>query len=158
MGTSGWEIFRIRRRRLSAVNAKEVAHMDQANNAAVRRLIPPTPRSRWLAPSVTTPLYSTTVSKALRQTLRKSFPASSRTYARDSVTTKLSEVCLCPRNRKRISRQGVQVRGSNAYSSRPTPTASQFANRLLRWPVEARLSGAESTSSLPRSLDNVMRC
>jgi hypothetical protein len=43
--------------------------MDQANNAAVRRLVPPTPRSRWLAPSVTTLLYYTTVS----QTLRASF-------------------------------------------------------------------------------------
>src|SRR5918999_1531743 len=63
----------IRRRRLSAVNAKEVAHMDQANNAAVRRLIPPTPRCCSLAPSVTTSLYSTTVSKALRQPLRASF-------------------------------------------------------------------------------------
>src|SRR5919112_3988404 len=121
MATSGWEKFKTRRRRLSAVNAKEVAHMDQANNSAVRRLIPPTPRSRWLAPSVTTPLYSTTVSKALRQTLRKSFAASSRMYARDSVTTKLSDVCLCSRNRKRISRQGVHVSGSTVTLRDPPP-------------------------------------
>src|SRR5215204_5480289 len=59
MGTSGLEEFKTRRRRLSAVNAREVAHMDQANNAAIRRLIPPAPRPCWLALSVTTPLYST---------------------------------------------------------------------------------------------------
>src|ERR687894_273257 len=73
MGTSGWEKFRTRRRKLRAVSAKEVAHMDQANLAAVRLLIPPTTRSCCLAPSVTTSLYSTTVSQALRQTLRASF-------------------------------------------------------------------------------------
>src|SRR5215216_7487365 len=43
---------------------------DQASQVAARVLIPPTPRLCSLAPSVTTPLYSTTVSKALRQPLR----------------------------------------------------------------------------------------
>jgi hypothetical protein len=52
------------------VSARESAHSDQANQAAVRRLIPPIPRLCFLAPSVTTLLYSTTVSQALRQTLR----------------------------------------------------------------------------------------
>ena len=35
---------------------------DHANQEAVRVLIPPTPRSRSFVPSVTTPLYSSTVS------------------------------------------------------------------------------------------------
>src|SRR5687767_7380992 len=43
---------------------------DQASQEAVRRLILPSPRSCSLAPSVITPPYNTTVSKALRQTLR----------------------------------------------------------------------------------------
>ena len=47
------------------------AHKGQANQAALRWSIPPTLRICSLAPSVTTiPLYSTTVSGALRQTLR----------------------------------------------------------------------------------------
>src|SRR5215204_393751 len=45
-------------------------HSDHATHAAARRLIPPTLRLCCLDPSVTTPLYSTTVSQALRQTLR----------------------------------------------------------------------------------------
>ena len=43
---------------------------------------PPTPRPCSLAPSVTTPLYSTTVSQALRQTLRGEVPR--RIFARTS--------------------------------------------------------------------------
>jgi hypothetical protein len=57
------------------VSVRESAHSDQANQAAVRRLIPPIPRPCSLAPSVTTLLYSTTVSQALRQTLRACFAA-----------------------------------------------------------------------------------
>src|SRR5215217_9145821 len=45
---------------------------DQASHAAVRALIPPIPRPCSLAPSVTPPLYLTTASRALRQTLRRS--------------------------------------------------------------------------------------
>src|SRR5215204_7694440 len=71
MGTSGCDRFRTRRRRLRAVRAKERVHTDQASHAAARRLIPPTSCPCSLAPSVTTPLYSTTVSQALRQTLRR---------------------------------------------------------------------------------------
>ncbi len=59
-------MLRARRRRLSAVSTKESTHSDQASRVAVRRLSPPiAPRPCSLAPSVTTPLYSTTVSKAL---------------------------------------------------------------------------------------------
>src|SRR5215217_3948640 len=57
------------------------AHTDQASHAAERRLIPPLPLPCSLAPSVTTPLYSTTVSRALRQTLRS---RRSRTKFRES--------------------------------------------------------------------------
>src|ERR687898_2951198 len=56
--------------RASVMSTTHTAHSDQANHAAVRRLILPFPRPCSLAPSVTTPLYSTTVSQALRQTLR----------------------------------------------------------------------------------------
>src|SRR5688500_17962399 len=55
-------------------SATHTRHSDQASHAAVRRLIPPTPRSCSLAPSVTTPLYNTTVSQPLRQTLRGEVP------------------------------------------------------------------------------------
>jgi hypothetical protein len=49
--------------------------MHQAGQAAERTLIPPIPRPCSLAPSLTTPLYSISVSKALRQSLRNSFLA-----------------------------------------------------------------------------------
>ena len=49
--------------------------MHQAGHAAERALIPPSPRPCSFAPSLTTPLYSISVSKALRQTLRNSFLA-----------------------------------------------------------------------------------
>jgi len=63
-----------------------------------RVLIPPSPRRCSFVPSVTTPLYSTTVSQALRQTLRRSFPTSSWTNAQDSPTKEVSDVCLCSWN------------------------------------------------------------
>ena len=69
MCTPGWERFNLRSRRLSAVSTKESAHIDQASQAAVRRPFPPLLRPCFLAPSVTTPLYSTTGSYTLRQPL-----------------------------------------------------------------------------------------
>src|SRR5215216_5580755 len=54
----------------SSVRATENAHTDHANHAAERALILPIPRLCSLAPSVTTLLYSTAVSQALRQPLR----------------------------------------------------------------------------------------
>jgi hypothetical protein len=51
-------------------SARDSAASDQANQAA-RRSILPTPRSWTFAPSVSTnPIYTTTVSQALRQALR----------------------------------------------------------------------------------------
>jgi small-conductance mechanosensitive channel len=38
MGTSGWDKFKTRRKRLRAVSAKESAHIDQASQEAVRLL------------------------------------------------------------------------------------------------------------------------
>jgi hypothetical protein len=49
----------------------ERAHVDQASQEVARRLAPPTPLPCCsLAPSVTTTLYGTTVSRALRRPLR----------------------------------------------------------------------------------------
>jgi hypothetical protein len=46
-----------------AIRAAQRTHTDQAIHAAVRRFIPPTPRScSVVAPSATTSLYGTTVS------------------------------------------------------------------------------------------------
>src|SRR5215212_69493 len=59
-----------------ATIATTMVHKDHGSHAAVRRLIPPTPRLCSLTSSVTTPLYSATVSQTLRQTLRGSFSAS----------------------------------------------------------------------------------
>jgi hypothetical protein len=56
----------------NANSARAAAHSVQASQAAVRAPIPPMrcPRPCCLDPSVTTPLYRTTVSRALRQPLR----------------------------------------------------------------------------------------
>src|SRR5688500_204669 len=54
--------------RLAAASTKHTANSDQANHAALRWLIQLTPRLCSLVPSITIPLYSTTVSQALRQT------------------------------------------------------------------------------------------
>src|SRR5918994_3189861 len=63
--------------RVAMSSAAEAADMaserpasDHANHEAARVLIPPTPRPCSLARSVTTPLYSATVSQTLRQALR----------------------------------------------------------------------------------------
>src|SRR5215208_6634502 len=98
MGAVGYRRFRTRRTRLSDVSVTEIVHSDQATQAAARRLIPPTPRCRCVASTVTTPLYRTTVSQALRQTLRRSFPTSRWTNAQDSPTKEVSDVCLCSWN------------------------------------------------------------
>src|SRR3712207_2380139 len=61
----------LRRARIkfAAASATHSAHSDQASHAATRALILPSPRPCCsLAPSVTTPLYSTTISKALLRT------------------------------------------------------------------------------------------
>ena len=39
MGTSGWDKFKTRRKRLRAVSAKERVHIDHASQEAVRLLI-----------------------------------------------------------------------------------------------------------------------
>src|SRR5215208_8033227 len=64
------------RRTVRAVSAKERADADHASHEAVRPLIVLSPRPCSLVPSVTTPLYSTTVSQPLRaDTLEECLPA-----------------------------------------------------------------------------------
>src|SRR5215211_2895824 len=55
---------------LAKNKATDKAASDHASQEVAGMLIPLIPRACSLAPSVTTPLYSTTVSRALRQTLR----------------------------------------------------------------------------------------
>src|SRR5918993_3111029 len=74
MWVPGWERIKARSRRLSAVSATESAHSDQASQEAARGVIPPIPRPCTFVPFVTTPLYSSTVSQALRLTLRGEVP------------------------------------------------------------------------------------
>src|SRR5215208_123678 len=70
MSTPGWERLKANKRRVNAKSATQSIPSDHASQAAVRRLIPPTPRPRCsLAPSVTTPLYSTPASKVFREHL-----------------------------------------------------------------------------------------
>src|SRR5215211_7068484 len=52
------------------MSAMDSATSDHASQEAARVLIPRNPRPRSLAPSVTTLLYSTTVSQTLRKALR----------------------------------------------------------------------------------------
>src|SRR5215204_4342031 len=66
----GWERFRAKSKRANTVRVKESPQSDHASQEALRVLIPPTPRSCSFVPSVTTPLYSSTVSQSLRQPLR----------------------------------------------------------------------------------------
>src|ERR671912_1250992 len=66
MNREGTSAVRKSSKSASAVSPTHAAHADQANQAATRVLIPPTPRPCSLVPSVTTPLYRTTVSKVLR--------------------------------------------------------------------------------------------
>src|SRR5215204_5516751 len=58
-------------KRASAMSATHAAHSDQANQAAVRRLIPPIPRPVSLSLSSQPSLYSITFSQATRRLLRK---------------------------------------------------------------------------------------
>src|SRR5215211_684127 len=60
--------------RLATASTTHSRHSDQASTVAPWVLLPTTPRSCSLASSVTTPLYSTTVSQALRLTLRAGVP------------------------------------------------------------------------------------
>ena len=61
-GAFGRERLRTTRRVLSAVSATVMVHSDQASQGAARVPIPSLPCVLSLVPSVTTPLYSSTVS------------------------------------------------------------------------------------------------
>jgi hypothetical protein len=56
------EKARIPKSKPTTTKPSATPHTDQADQAAERALIPPTPRLSSVAPSVTTLLYSTTVS------------------------------------------------------------------------------------------------
>jgi hypothetical protein len=102
-------------------SATDSAISDHAIHVAARVPIPPIPRFCSLAPSVTTPLYSTAVSQTLRQPLRGSFSEPTGAEApKDLCTVRLSDVCLYPRNWTRIFRGGGQVDESATYFPRPT--------------------------------------
>src|SRR5215203_926854 len=66
MSTPGWERLKANKRRVNAKSATQSIPSDHASQEAVRRFNLPTPRPCSFAPSVTTPLYSTTVSGASR--------------------------------------------------------------------------------------------
>jgi hypothetical protein len=72
VSTISYRVCPLRRLKIrhAPASATHSRHSDQASHAARRVLISPTPRSCSLAPSVTTPLYNTTVCQALRQTQR----------------------------------------------------------------------------------------
>src|SRR5215211_8967856 len=57
-------------KRVSVMSTTHATHNDHASRVAVRALIPPVPRSSFFASSVTTLLYSTSVSQAFRPPLR----------------------------------------------------------------------------------------
>src|SRR5215208_6016335 len=104
-------------------------HSDHATHAAARRLIPPTLRLCCLGPSVTTPLYSTTVSQALRQTLRS------------------QAVSELPRMPKRELRRILLLRSSLA-----TPGLLRVEVDVQPPGVHPQLSGKLRECVLPRSL------
>src|SRR5918997_1437853 len=68
--TVGVEEFRALNTAIATKDISASAHIDREIQAAVRVLIPSSPRSCSLTLPVTTPLYSTTVSQTLRQPLR----------------------------------------------------------------------------------------
>src|SRR5215203_5406893 len=56
LASRGRKVVSVRKssKRASAISTTHTAHTDQASQAAVRRLFPPTPRSCFLVPFVTT--------------------------------------------------------------------------------------------------------
>ncbi len=71
-GNSRGAVCRLRAKSTKAqqIRVSVRTHRVQANQAAVRRRFPPSPRPCSLVPSVTTPLYRKIVSGALRHSLR----------------------------------------------------------------------------------------
>src|SRR5215217_7504980 len=62
-------VWRKSSKRASARSATQATHSDQASRAAARGLNPPPPWPWFLVPSVTTPLYTTTISLASEKPL-----------------------------------------------------------------------------------------
>ena len=98
-------------------------------------------------------LYSTTVSRALRQPLRSSFLSRVGRISKRSYIKGTSDICLYSRNQARIFRGSARTQQRNRLSSRLTP-APRFANCLPRMPVAARWTG-QTVHRLPRSPNQV---
>src|SRR5215211_2965730 len=128
---------------------------DHASKEAARVLIPPLIRSWPFVPSVTTPLYSTTLSQALRQTLRGSLSERRGPNPRRFTYQGMKRCMLVSVKRARIFRRSVRCWSSPHISSDPPPT-SQYANRLTRIHGTARVNGVGSMSP-SRSFDEAMR-
>src|SRR5215217_5532875 len=105
-----------------------------------RVLIPPALRPCSLAPSVTTPLYSTTVCQTLRRTLRGSFSTSAVRSSQNSFTEGISDVCLYPRPGADFSRGCAHPPLRPPVSATPPYSDSQFANGFLASTTSQRLS------------------
>src|SRR5215217_5629600 len=81
---------------LAAASATHTTHSDHASTVAPWVLLPPTTRSCFLGPSVTTPLYSTTVSQALRNALRGSlYEARRERTSENAQKAKFAEFFEC---------------------------------------------------------------
>jgi hypothetical protein len=93
-----------------AANGKEIAHIDHAIQVAARALIPAIPCSCSLARSVTTPLYTTTVSQALRGKGPKEYPP---------VPAIHEDMVIAPRGSRGVQNTGYLIRFSSnsEYSS-----------------------------------------
>src|SRR5215210_4786295 len=79
--------------------------------------------ARFLLPLVCLipPLYSTTDAQTLRRPLRVSFSGPDRAEPPGFTQLQLGDVCLRPRNRARIFREGVRTQQRDRVSPRPTP-------------------------------------
>ena len=89
--------------------------MHQAGQAAERALIPPIPRPCSLAPSLTTPLYSISVSQTLRRTLRASF-SEGRSTDPTKIHLPIGKRCMLIFEKpQQILQWGVRSQGSGPH-------------------------------------------
>jgi hypothetical protein len=126
---------------LGAVNAREKAHSAQASQAPRRWFIPPAARSRCLVLSVTTPLYNTAASNALRKE-----PSRTRN-AREKSETGRYRLLVGPR--KTISQH--QLPGL-AYQIMPKAMVRLLVNQLKAHPFVDPTGGVQHVVRPQRDL------